>query len=115
MDILPDRFTVDIPEAILADLRARLERSRWPDEVEGAGWAYGTNLAYMRELVEYWRDGFDWRAQEVALNAFHHFQVRLDSHAIHFIHERGKGPNPLPIVLTHGWPSTFFEMHKLIP
>jgi pimeloyl-ACP methyl ester carboxylesterase len=108
-------FAVEVAEETLRDLRKRLERTRWPDEVEGAGWDYGTNLAYLRELVAYWRDQFDWRAQERAINQLHHYIAALDGCDIHFIHERGKGPNPLPLLLTHGWPGSFYEMHKLIP
>jgi len=110
-----DPFRVDVPEAILLDLRERLARTRWPDEVTGAGWDYGANLAYMRELVAYWREGFDWRVQEQAINAFAHFRSYLDGLGIHFIHERGRGPSPIPLLITHGWPSSFTEMLELIP
>ena len=106
-------FTVHVPDDVLDDLRARLARTRWPDEIPGSD--YGSNLAYIRELVDYWRTDFDWRAQERAINAFAHFRANVDGDGIHFIHERGKGPGPMPIVITHGWPSTFFEMVKLIP
>jgi pimeloyl-ACP methyl ester carboxylesterase len=108
-------FRIAVPEAVLADLRQRLGQTRWPDEVEDAAWDYGTNLAYLRELVEYWRTSFDWRVQEERLNAFHHFRARIGGLGIHFVHERGKGPRPLPLIVTHGWPSTFFQMAKLIP
>lgn len=110
-----EAYRVEIAEQTLVDLRERLERTRWPDEADRAGWAYGSNLAYMRELAEYWRTAFDWRAQERAINRFAHFRADMDGIGIHFIHEHGKGPRPLPIVLTHGWPGSFFEMHKLIP
>jgi len=113
MELRP--FRVDVPEDVLRDLRDRLERTRWPDEVEGAGWDYGANLAYQRELTTYWRERFDWRAQERAINRFAQHYTEVDGIGIHFIHERGKGPDPLPIVLSHGWPGSFFEMHKLIP
>ena len=108
-------FRVHVSQAILDDLQKRLARTRWPDEIVGAGWEYGSNLAYMKELVEYWRTRFDWRAQERAINAFAHYRAEVDGLSIHFIHERGKGPNPLPLILTHGWPSTFYEMLKIIP
>lgn len=103
-------FTIHIPDDDIADLRTRLARTRWPDETENAGWDYGTNLAYLRSLVEYWRNEFDWRAFEQRLNAFHHFQADIDGHRIHFIREPGKGPKPIPLVITHGWPSTIAEM-----
>jgi pimeloyl-ACP methyl ester carboxylesterase len=108
-------FHVDIPQATLDDLHERLARTRWPDEVEGAGWDYGTNLAYLKELVAYWQHGYDWRKQETRLNQLAHFKTDIDGHSIHFIHERGKGPNPLPLILTHGWPDSFYRMHKIIP
>jgi pimeloyl-ACP methyl ester carboxylesterase len=113
MDVQP--FDIEVPQARLDDLRERLARTRWPDEIRDAGWDYGTNLSYLKELVDYWRTGFDWRAQEKALNAFAHFRANIDGLDIHFIHERGHGPNPTPLIITHGWPSTFYQMHKLIP
>ena len=113
MDIQP--YTVHIPDAVLNDLRDRLRRTRWPDELEGAGWDYGSNLAYTRELCEYWADGFDWRAREAAINAFPNYRAEVDGLGVHFIHARGRGPNPIPLVITHGWPSTFVEMLKIIP
>jgi pimeloyl-ACP methyl ester carboxylesterase len=108
-------FEVSVTQEALADLRGRLARTRYPDEVSEAGWDYGTNLAYMRELVDYWRDGFDWRAQEKAINRLDHFRAEIEGFGIHFIHERGKGPDPMPLVLTHGWPDSFFRFHKLVP
>jgi pimeloyl-ACP methyl ester carboxylesterase len=108
-------FKIEIPESTLQDLQARLERTRWPDEIPGSEWDYGTNMAYLKELVEYWRTSFDWRAQERLINSFSHFKTQVDGLDIHFIHEKGKGPNPVPLVVTHGWPGTFFEMHKIIP
>ena len=113
MNILP--FKVDVPESKLQDLKARLDITRWPDEITGSEWDYGTNMAYLKELVEYWRTKFDWRAQEALLNNFSHFKAQVDGLGIHFIHEKGKGPNPIPLIVTHGWPGTFFEMHKIIP
>jgi len=108
-------FPIAIPQATLDDLRERLAHTRWPDEIEGAGWDYGTNLAYLKELVDYWQHDFDWRAQEKHLNAFAHFRTEIDGLGIHFLHERGKGPNPIPLLLTHGWPDSFYRFHKIIP
>ncbi len=113
MSIQP--FNVNIPQATLDDLHERLAHTRWPDEIEGADWDYGTNLEYLRELANYWQHTFDWRKQEAMLNRFAHFRAEVDGLGIHFIHERGKGPNPTPIILTHGWPGSFFEMLKVIP
>ena len=103
-------FEVSIPQEKLDDLRERLARTRWPDEVAGAGWDYGTNLAYMKELMDYWQHGFDWRTQEAMINRFAHFRAEVDGVGIHFIYERGRGPEPMPIILTHGWPDSFFRM-----
>ncbi|MBC8161183.1 MAG: epoxide hydrolase [Roseiflexaceae bacterium] len=108
-------FTIGVPQATLDDLHERLVRTRWPDEVADVGWDYGTNLAYLKELVEYWQNQFDWRAQEAKLNQFAHFRAEIDGVGIHFIHERGNGPNPLPIILTHGWPDSFYRFQKIIP
>lgn len=113
MSIQP--FKIAIPQVTLDDLRERLARTRFPDEVEGAGWDYGTNLDYLKQLTGYWQHTFDWRAQEARLNQFAHFKTEIDGLMIHFIHERGKGPNPLPLILTHGWPDSFYRMHKIIP
>jgi len=113
MDVRP--FTIAVEDSVLEDLRQRLADTRWPDEIPNTGWDYGSNLAYIKELVEYWRTDFDWRAQETKLNEFNHFKSEVDGLDIHFIHEKGKGPNPIPLVITHGWPSCFFEMTKIIP
>jgi pimeloyl-ACP methyl ester carboxylesterase len=108
-------FVVDVPQSTLDDLRARLVRIRWPDEVDDAGWDYGTSLGYLKEVAEYWRVRFDWRAEERAMNAFPHFHASVDGIGIHFIHARGRGPAPMPLLITHGWPSSFIEMLPLIP
>ena len=113
MEVRP--FEISVEQSVLDDLQVRLTHTRWPDEIPGAEWDYGSNLDYIKELVEYWRTDFDWRAQEKKLNAFHHFKSEVEGLDIHFIHERGTGPNPIPLVITHGWPSTFFEMTKIIP
>jgi pimeloyl-ACP methyl ester carboxylesterase len=108
-------FRIAVPEDVLVDLRTRLARTRFPDEIRGSGWRYGTDLAYLRELVAYWRDRYDWRAEEARLNQLHHFRARVGGLAIHFIHERGVGPRPLPLVVTHGWPGSVAEFTKIIP
>ncbi|MDQ4045505.1 MAG: epoxide hydrolase [Chloroflexota bacterium] len=113
MEIAP--FAVAVPDETLADLSERLNRVRWPDEVEDAGWAYGADLAFMQELVRYWRTEFDWRAQERAINRFSHARVKVEGHWIHIVHQRGTGPRPIPLLLTHGWPSSFYEMLDLVP
>jgi len=108
-------FQIAVSQETLDDLRERLERVRWPDEVQDADWRYGANLGYMKELVNYWLTKFDWRAQEQWINSFTNCQTTVGDLQIHFIHERGKGPNPIPLLITHGWPSSFVEMLKLIP
>ncbi|MDQ4079496.1 MAG: epoxide hydrolase, partial [Gemmatimonadota bacterium] len=105
---------VDVSEQMLADLRDRLENTRWPRD-SARGWGEGPNVDYVVELVRYWRTRFDWRAQERALNSFPQFRSTLDGRRIHFVHVRGCGPDSMPLVLTHGWPSTFFEYLKIIP
>jgi len=112
MNIEP--FRVDIPEETLNDLQARLDATRWPDGPDDAGWAYGADLRYMLDLAEYWRDGFDWRAQESYINDFAQYRADIDGVGVHFVHERGRGPSPIPIILTHGWPSSFYEMLPLV-
>jgi pimeloyl-ACP methyl ester carboxylesterase len=108
-------FRVDVPQAELDDLRDRLARTRWPDDYEGVGWDYGTDLATMKELATYWRDGYDWRRQEAYLNSFPHFTAELDGEELTFIHVRGTGPDPIPLLLLHGWPDSVCRYLKLIP
>jgi pimeloyl-ACP methyl ester carboxylesterase len=110
-----ENFMINVSDSALADLSRRLDVTRWPDEIENSGWQAGTNLAYMKALATYWRDGFDWRRQEAALNALPNRRIALDGLRIHFVHERGKGPRPLPLIITHGWPGSFVEMVKLLP
>jgi pimeloyl-ACP methyl ester carboxylesterase len=108
-------FVIDIPDAQLDDLAQRLRRMRWPTEVgDNSDWDAGANLAYMRGLVDYWLNGYDWRAQERAMNAFAQFRTVIDGAPVHFIHEKGVGPNPAPLILNHGWPWTFWDMRKII-
>src|SRR5262245_48185044 len=113
MNVKP--FKIEIGRQILDDLRRRLENTRWPDDIAGAGWAYGTNLRYLKKLVSYWQREFDWRKQEEALNQFSHYRAEIDGFGVHFIHERGKGEHPLPIILTHGYPDSFVRFLKVIP
>jgi Epoxide hydrolase N terminus len=111
----PQPFRLHVPDDMLQDLRERLARVRWPDEPPGSPWSTGSSVAYMQDLVAYWRDGFDWRAQEAALNSFRQFKAPLGGIDLHFIHEEGKGPNPAPLVLSHGWPGSIVEFHKVLP
>src|SRR6266568_3206959 len=104
MEVRP--FIIHIPDDILDDLRRRLGHTRFPDEIPGSGWDYGSNLEYLKALVHYWRTDFDWRAQEAQLNHWHHYKTPVEGLNIHFIHERGIGPRPMPLVMTHnlGYP-----------
>ena len=111
----PSPFTLHIPDADIADLRERLARTRFPEQAPGDPWAYGSNVAYLRELTEYWRSKFDWRAAEAALNAFPQFRVPLDDIDLHYLHVPGVGPDPMPLVLLHGWPGSVFEFLEIIP
>jgi microsomal epoxide hydrolase len=114
--VTPSRFVLNVPDSVLDDLRMRLERARWPDEApDGAPWQYGTDLRYVQDLVAYWQHGFDWRAQEARLNTFKQYTAPVAGIDLHFIHEPGIGPKPLPLVLSHGWPGSVWEFHKLIP
>jgi pimeloyl-ACP methyl ester carboxylesterase len=111
----PSPFTISIPDAVLADLRERLARTRWPDEPPGAGWSYGSDVSYVKELCAYWRDRYDWRAHEAILNGFRQFTAPVAGIDLHFIHEEGHGPKPFPLLLSHGWPGSVWEFHKILP
>jgi pimeloyl-ACP methyl ester carboxylesterase len=108
-------FRIEVPAEVLGDLRQRLLHTRWSYQVAGTNWEAGTDLNYLKELVAYWRDTYDWRRHEAALNQFAHFKTEVDDIGIHFIHERGKGPNPFPLILTHGYPDSFYRFAKIIP
>jgi pimeloyl-ACP methyl ester carboxylesterase len=108
-------FEIRIPESALEDLHRRLARTRPVPQDDATDWAAGTSPAYLRELLEYWRSQYDWREQEARLNGFAHFRATVGGTVLHFIHERGRGDAPLPIVLTHGYPDSFLRFLKLIP
>ena len=110
----PRPFSINVPEETLIDLRERLARTRWPEGMPGDAWDFGANLDYIRELCDYWREGFDWREQEAKLNEYPQFLSEVDGVDFHYYHVRGKGPNPLPLLLVHGWPGSVFEFHHLI-
>jgi hypothetical protein len=107
-------YRVEIPQADLDDLEARLDRVRWPDELAGADWSYGVPLEYARELVDRWRTSFDWRAHEARLNAYPQFTTTIDGQQVHFLHVRSPEPDALPLICTHGWPMSVFEYVDLI-
>ncbi len=108
-------FKVRIEQKILDDLRARLESTRWPDEIEASGWTYGASLSYMKELTNYWLHDFNWRKTEDEINKYGNYIARIDGYDIHFLHIKGKGVKSVPIIITHSWPGSFLEMMKMIP
>ncbi len=111
----PETRLLQVSDAAIADLRERLKRTRFPDQAPGAPWAYGSDVAWMRDLVAYWHDRFDWRREETRLNQFPQYHVALHDIDLHFLHVPGKGPAPCPLLLSHGWPGSVFEFLELIP
>jgi epoxide hydrolase len=107
-------FRIDVPQADLDDLRDRLRRTRWPDELPGVGWSRGVPLAYLKELAGYWADGYDWRKQEARLNEHPQFTTTIDGANVHFLHVRSPEPHALPLLLTHGWPGSIVEFLNVI-
>lgn len=107
-------FKIAVEESVLTDLKDRLARTRWPNQIDGSGWEYGVPVEYMKKFVEYWRTGYNWREQEKKLNQFDQFVTRIDGLDIHFVHVRSKEKNALPLVIVHGWPGSFVEFHKII-
>ena len=116
---MPEPFLIDIPDTEIRDLKRRLANTRWPSEVTDSGWQYGSNLAYIRELCDYWLTEFDWLAQQARLNSMPQFvtQVSADGvedYTVHYVHQEGVGPDPLPLIFTHGWPGSFYEVSKVL-
>jgi epoxide hydrolase len=111
-DVRP--FSLDVPQADLDDLQSRLARVRWPDELPNVDWSHGVPLGYVRELVDHWRTGYDWRAHEARLNAHPQFTTTIDGQRVHFLHVRSPEPDALPLICTHGWPMSVFEYVDLI-
>ena len=115
MSASPRPFRLQVPDAAIDDLRERLARARLPDQAPGEPWAYGADLGWMRGLLEHWRTGFDWRTHEARLNALPQFRVAIAGIELHFLKVEGKGPAPMPLLLSHGWPGSVFEFLELIP
>jgi microsomal epoxide hydrolase len=107
-------FEIQVPDAVLDDLRERLARTRWPDQIEGAGWDYGTERGTLQALCEYWRTSFDWRLVEKELLRYEHSATTIDGQRIHFLHARSPHPGALPLVITHGWPGSILEFAKVV-
>ena len=115
MTVRAEPFSLCVAEEALADLRERLARTRFPDQAPGAPWAYGTDVDWLRGLVAYWRDRFDWRAAEARLNAFPQYVAPVDGVDLHFLHVPGRGPAPVPLLLAHGWPGSVMEFLDIVP
>ena len=111
-DVQP--FRVEVPQRDLDDLQKRLARTCWPDELPGVGWSHGVPLGYVRELVDYWRTAYDWRAYEAKLNTYPQFTTTIDGQTVHFLHVRSPEPDALPLIATHGWPMSVAEYLGLI-
>lgn len=109
-----ESFEVAVPQDVLDDLQYRLDHARFPHDYANADWSYGVNGDYLRSLVDYWRKDYDWRAQERSINRFSHARTVIDDIPIHFIREPGKGPKPIPIIISHGWPWAFWDMKDVI-
>jgi microsomal epoxide hydrolase len=107
-------YSIDIPDSTLDAIREKVAAYPWHEMPDDGGWQYGTNLDYMKELADYWVNEFDWRKQEAAINRFSHFKAPVDGIDMHFIHEKGSGPAPMPLLLSHGWPGSVVEFTKLI-
>jgi epoxide hydrolase len=112
--LAPRPFTVDIPQATIDRIIARVRDARWPARLDAADWRYGANWDYMKALAAYWTERFDWRKAEANLNRYPQFVARLGDYDIHFYHVKGRGPKPMPLILTHGWPGSTFEFLEAI-
>jgi hypothetical protein len=113
ISILPMR--IHIPDEDIDSLHRRLEQTRWPVPVAGSDWVDGTDGEYLRDLAGYWLSKYNWREREATLNCFDHFTAEIEDAQIHFIRAGGEGPNPIPLILMQGWPSSFVQMQKIIP
>ncbi|MDQ1803370.1 epoxide hydrolase [Chryseobacterium sp. CKR4-1] len=108
-------FTVNISETVLTDLKNRIQNTRWPGEAEGSDWHFGTSEKYLKEITDYWINGYDWKKHQDQLNQYPQYTTDIDGIQIHFQYIKGKGSNSIPLLLTHGWPDTFYRFHKIIP
>lgn len=110
-----EAFTINISEDALDDLHQRLDRARWPDQLNDQDWSYGTDLNYLKELVGYWRNDFDWKKQQAALNSFAQFRMEIDGQWLHYIHQQSPHAHARPLLICHGWPGSIAEFLELIP
>src|SRR3989441_5338279 len=112
-DIIP--FRIHVSDGELADLRRRLSNVRWPPDATGKPWSMGTDRAYLQQLIAYWRDKYNWRTQEAALNTFDHYMTTIEGQKIHFIHQKSRNASAMPLLMTHGYPGTIWEMLPSVP
>ena len=110
----PELFSISITDTVLDDLHRRLRATNWPPDLGNEDWKYGVPASYLREFVNYWLNTYDWRQQERLINGFSHYKTEIDGNPIHFVHEKGRGPKPIPLILSHGWPWTFWDYNELI-
>jgi microsomal epoxide hydrolase len=110
----PEPFKIAVQDDVLKDLRKRLALTRWPDEIPDSGWKFGAHLAYMKELVDYWQHQYDWRTHERILNRLDHYRIQFDDISLHFIHQPGAGSDPMPLLLSHGWPGSIYEFVNIL-
>ena len=108
-------FTLSVPDSALSDLKQRLKNTRWPDEIPNNNWSYGADLGYLKDLCAYWENDYDWRAHEAVINQFKQYKTKVAGIDLHFIYEEGKGENPQPLLLSHGWPGSVYEYIRLFP
>lgn len=108
-------FNLSVPDSVINDLKQRLNNVRWPDEIPGNSWKYGTDLKYLQDFCQYWATDYDWKSHERVINSFNQFKTKVSGIDLHFIYEEGKGKDPLPLLLSHGWPGSVYEFHKILP
>ena len=107
-------FRIQVSDAVLADLRARLRNTRWPEAEPVSDWSQGAPLAWIQDICRYWAEDYDWRAREHRLNQFDQYNTEIDGLDIHFMHVRSPHPQAMPLLITHGWPGSVVEFHKVI-
>src|SRR5262252_6089668 len=110
-----ERFEIEIADQAIGDLKTRLQRTRWTDEIVNSDWTYGAKLSYVKELTNYWLNSFDWRNTEKEITRYPNYMATIGGVKIHFLHIKSEDKNAIPVIITHGWPGSFLEMMKLIP
>lgn len=111
---MTERFKLNIDQPVLDDLKTKLLATRWPDAINKADWQYGVDLSYIKKLASYWSNSFDWRKTEETINSYRQYVAEIDGHRIHYLHIKSRGRQPIPLLISHGWPGSFIEMLKII-